>query len=176
MTENYKVLSFDPSLRNWGYAVCELTKQDNDIQLNPITGGVIHSDNAKDVPYVNLRDLQTASNIYENVKQILAEHKIDYLVAELPVGSQSARAMASYGICIGLIGAIARETCIPLLSVTPAQVKKVVGEITTTKEEIIAFTKSKYPQITDWLPKAKSKQEHICDAIIAAHSLVTSEK
>ena len=96
------IIGFDPSLRNWGY--CIATYADNKLTFHQ--GGVIHSrPNTKQKQ--NLQDLLSVTQLYSQLKQLMTTHKPDYIVAELPVGSQSSRAMVSYATCISLCSVLA---------------------------------------------------------------------
>lgn len=164
------IIGFDPSLRNWGY--CIATFDETNKQLEFHQGGVLHS-KPDDLERQNLKDLQSATQLYNQLKGLVNEHKPKYLVAELPVGSQSSRAMVSYATCICLSAVLAYadgSNTIPLLTVTPNQVKVAVGKRDATKDEVINWVTSNYPNTQQWLKDVpKTKQEHICDAIVATH-------
>lgn len=120
------IIGFDPSLRNWGY--CIATYADNKLTFHQ--GGVIHSrSNTKQKQ--NLQDLLSATQLYSQLKQLMTTHKPDYIVAELPVGSQSSRAMVSYATCISLCSVLAFNDGIktrPFINIPPQEVKKTVGK------------------------------------------------
>lgn len=154
-----KILGIDPSLRNLGLAIAEYHN-------NTLT--ITHTVLASTKPYKtnktpqNILDLQSAKQLY-NVLQSNLEG-INIICVELPTGSQSSRANTSYGICIGLIASI---TEIPVIVVKPSEVKKIVGNITTSKKDIIEWVINKHPEAV--LPKSL-KKEHICDAIVAIYA------
>ena len=77
----------------------------------------------------NSDDLNRARKHSEILKEILKD--VDIVMVEIPVGSQTARAMASYGICIGILSQI--ETA--MIQVTPTEVKvAATGNKTATKD------------------------------------------
>ena len=165
------IIGFDPSLRNWGY--CIATYADDKLTFHQ--GGVIHSKpNTKQKQ--NLQDLLSATQLYRQLKQLMTTHKPDYIVAELPVGSQSSRAMVSYATCISLCSVLAFNDGIkthPLINIPPQEVKKTVGKKNATKDEVIQWVAENYPDTKDWLDNLpKSKKEHICDAIVATHTAI----
>ncbi|MEZ6841385.1 hypothetical protein ABVN80_15055 [Acinetobacter baumannii] len=92
------------------------------------------------------------------------------LICEVPVGSQSARAMASYGICIGVL-----SSCpLPLIQVTPTEVKLAgTGIKTATKGEMIEAAMNAHPEAKWPMRKIKgvleplSSNEHLADATFA---------
>ncbi|WP_432481697.1 crossover junction endodeoxyribonuclease RuvC [Moraxella sp. ZY200743] len=172
MSENLEtVIGFDPSLRNWGYCIASFNPETKTLFIKE--GGVINS-NPKTQPYQNLEDLASATQLYDGLYKLNQTHKPKYFIAELPVGSQSARAMVSYGVCIALSSVVAYQdgvNTIPLLAVTPQEVKRTVGQLDASKEQVINWVVNTYPEVCAWLNKyPKGKQEHICDAIAATHT------
>lgn len=159
--QTLNVLSFDPSLSNWGIAYMSYTP----FNMELISTDIIQT---KPLQKSNLtkaqQDMTRIDKLYNGVQEALED--ADVVVIELPIGSQSARAMASYGACLGLISSINK----PRIYVTPNQVKKVVGKNTTSKEEIIEWVNLKHPNI---LPKTKSKAEHMADAVVAIYAAET---
>ena len=174
----YKIIGFDPSLRNWGYCIATYDVYARTLEFT--NGGVIHSKPDKGFKRKNLEDLQSATQLYSELNTLLKTHQPDYLVAELPVGSQSSRAMVSYATCISLCAVLAYgdgQKTIPLFAITPYSIKKEVsGTTEASKEEVINWVKENYPQAYEWVSKyPKSKQEHICDAIVAVHCAVSNQ-
>lgn len=167
------IIGFDPSLRNWGYCVATF---DPDTQTLSITDGGVISSNPTTQPHKNLDDLASATQLYSGLYQLVQTHQPSYLAAELPVGSQSARAMVSYGVCIALSSVMAYQdgdNTIPLMAVTPQEVKRTVGQLDASKEQVINWVVTTYPEVCGWLNKyPKGKQEHICDAIAAVHTAI----
>ena len=156
-----KIIGLDPSLSNWGIAYMSYTP----FNMELISTDIIQT---KPLKKSNLskaqQDMTRIDKLYIGVQEALED--ADVVVIELPIGSQSARAMASYGACLGLISSINK----PRIYVTPNQVKKVVGKNTTSKEEIIEWVNLKHPNI---LPKTKSKAEHMADAVVAIYAAET---
>lgn len=169
-----KVVGQDPSLRNWGLAVGyydletkKLTIDEVDI-VNPVlpTGKQVRQ---------NSSDLESAFQLYKGaVDHTVGAHAV---FVEVPVGSQSARAMASYGICVGVLGAL-RANGIPFFEVTPTEVKLAsVGNKTATKQDMIDWAVAAHPE-ANW-PKYKhhgieivssAKAEHMADAVASIHA------
>ena len=164
-----RVVGFDPSLRNWGIA-CGM--------YDPATGHlkVRHLDVIQPVlpkrktVRQNSTDLESAHQLYAQAVEIAQQ--ADAVFVEVPVGSQSARAMASYGICVGVLGGL-RAAGIPFFEVTPLEVKMAtVGKKTASKAEMIEWATSQQPGGT-WPYEIRkgqqriieSKAEHMADAI-----------
>lgn len=152
------VLSFDPSLSNWGIAY---------IQYSPDTFDVIATDIIQTKPIKKSKlskaqqDLLRIDELYAGIQLCLED--VDVIVIELPIGSQTARAAVGYGACLALVASLP----LPRLYVSPGQVKKVVGKHTTTKEEIIEWVDNLHPAT---LHPTKSKAEHQADAVVAAYA------
>ena len=83
---NIKILSFDPSFRNWGIAAAIYDTTTNQLYIK--TGKVIISKPYKSKIRQNTKDLNVATNLYENLKDISLQP--DLIIAEVPHGSQSA--------------------------------------------------------------------------------------
>ena len=99
------------------------------------------------------------------------------IFVEVPHGSQSARAMASYGVCIGVLGAL-RAMGIPFFEVNATEVKMAaVGNKTATKDEMIAWARLVHPEApwptytqkgVEYVSEAKA--EHMADATAAIYA------
>lgn len=163
-----KVLGMDPSLRNWGIAAGTLDTETGKLLVKHVN--VIQSvlPEGKQVRQ-NSKDLSAAQQIMAGVLPYLNE-KPHLIFAEVPVGSQSARAMASYGLCVGVLGAI-RAIGIPFFEVTPNEVKMAtVGTKTATKAQMIAYALREQP-LANWPylrgKLSAAKAEHMADAYAA---------
>lgn len=177
-TRTINVVGLDPSLRNWGIAVgtydigaAKLIIKRLDV-INPVlpTGKQVRQ---------NSLDLESAHQLYKGAAAVLEDAHAVFV--EVPVGSQSARAMASYGICVGVLGAI-RGIGTPFFEVTPTEVKLAGhGTKTATKEQMISWAVNKHPE-ANW-PTYKqqgknciseAKAEHQADAIGAIYAGLAS--
>lgn len=155
-TKELKVLGLDPSLSNWGISR---------IRYSPSCIRVCSTETftTKETKGIakNKSDLLRAKYLYDSIQGDLEE--CDIVVVELPYGSQSARAMASYGICLGLIASFKK----PVIYVTPFDVKKVVGNNSTSKKEIIDWVNTRHPNV---MSKSLTKSEHQADATVAVYA------
>lgn len=168
------VCGLDPSLRNWGIAYGWLdlnTGELTDLRLDVIQ---VKDDTSKQVRK-NSKDLHIAHSLFEGVLPYAKEAK--FIFVEVPIGSQSARAMASYGICVGVLGSL-RASGYTLVEVTPSEVKMAfTGDKEASKHKMITAAMSYYPD-TNWpmqLQKGvnrviESKAEHMADAIASIHA------
>ena len=163
-----KVLGLDPSLNNWGIAAGTydtVTKKRTIKHVNVIQR---IKDDSKRVRQ-NSKDLEAARRILEGLKPYLDEKPVIFV--EVPIGSQSARAMASYGICVGILGSI-RALGIPFFEVTPTEVKlAATGDKNATKADMIAYGLREHPE-ANWPRKrdgsvVSATAEHMADASAA---------
>lgn len=164
------ITGMDPSLSNWGLAYGQLDLDSGSFDLTELH--TIQPDVKKNKQVrQNSIDLQRAELLAEPVFSMGERSKI--IFAEVPVGSQSARAMASYGVCVGILGSL-RAKGIQIIEVTAFEVKEAMtGNRTASKEEMIKAAYDCY-QDAPW-PKRSgnliaSKAEHMADAIGAIHA------
>lgn len=172
------VCGLDPSLRNWGFSKGIYDTETKTVNLYEV--GVIQPNlpTGKQVRQNSL-DLESAKQLCTGALD--ATKNAHAIFVEVPVGSQSARAMASYGICVGVLGAL-RATGIPFFEVTPTEVKVAgPGYKNATKQEMIQWAMTKHPE-ANW-PMFKqngnsvvsaAKAEHMADATAAIHAGLSS--
>lgn len=166
------VIGFDPSLTNWGiakgvYQDGQVTVSSLDLVQPVLPTGKQTRQNSSDLAAAE----QLASAAFK------ATRGADAIFVEVPVGSQSARAMASYGICVGVLGSL-RAMGIPFFEVTATEVKlSLTGCKTATKLQMIVAAETLHPK-ANWPRFTKqgqtfiteSKAEHMADAIGAIHA------
>jgi Holliday junction resolvasome RuvABC endonuclease subunit len=163
------VLGMDPSLRNWGLAAGAL-----DLETGYLTGlhlKVIQpkEETSKQVRK-NSKDLEIAKVLAFELEEYIGAAKAIFV--EVPVGSQSARAMASYGVCVGILGSL-QARGIQLIEVTATEVKlALTGNKNATKDQMIAEAVKRYPEANFPMHKGKpaNKAEHVADAIGSIHA------
>lgn len=167
-----RVAGIDPSLSNFGLAKGSLDIQRASFHLEDLLLVESKADkaNAKTVRK-NSDDLNRAKQLYCGMQEFIED--VDFVFVEVPVGSQSARSMASYGVCIGVLASVSK----PLIQVTPTEVKlAAVGSKTASKAEMIEWATAAYPS-ADWITMKRSgqqvvtnKNEHLADAVAAIHA------
>jgi Holliday junction resolvasome RuvABC endonuclease subunit len=169
------VLGMDPSLRHWGLSEAELDLSDG-VLTTPLGSIIEPRDLEGKNIRVNMNDQWLAEQLAGPV--LTACRKARAIFVEVPVGSQSARAMASYGVCVGILGAV-RALGIPYFQVSPNENKRVfTGNSNATKKQMITKLIKFYPEII--LPQGKTKgsvgdkAEHIADATASIHSGVNT--
>jgi len=163
------VAGFDPSLTHWGIAEAMLDMSTGILDTPKLT--LMEPERLKNKQVrQNSMDLHEAEQLAKLALEVARRSKIIFV--EVPVGSQSARAMASYGVCVGILGSIRAEG-ISLIEVTAIEVKlALAGTKTATKAEMIAAALAFYPDAN--FPKQGSrvvaKAEHVADAIGTIHA------
>lgn len=175
-----KVLGVDPALRNFGFAVATVNLDTDEIEnVEYLQLSKTEEDAGKKVRR-NSDDLRRANIHAETLREMSDPEKVAVAFVEVPVGSQSARAMASYGICIGVL-----TNCrCGMIEVTPTEVKVAATNTkTATKEEMIDWAYGKFKDAYGWLTRKtngkyvlKKENEHLADAIGAINAgLKTSQ-
>ncbi|MDX7711785.1 RuvC family protein [Aeromonas caviae] len=177
MSTLLKFVTIDPSLRNFGIGTGTIDLADETLPINMTHIELVSTETDKSSRKVvrrNSEDLERARTLYRGARRLAAGASIMFV--EVPVGSQSARSMASYGICIGLIASLSD---IPIIEVTPTEVKlSAVGNKTASKREMIAWASELYPDLPWHQGKSglADKNEHLADAIAAVHAGVLTEE
>ena len=180
MPSHIKVVGFDPSLRNWGIAIGTYEIAFNKLTITDLQTLCPILPTGKQVRQNSL-DLESAMQLCKGA--MAAMEDAHAIFVEVPIGSQSARAMASYGICVGVLGAL-RAAGKPFFEVTPTEVKVTAcGTKTATKEQMILWALHKHPE-ANW-PTYKengktlissAKAEHQSDAIGAIYAGFSSNQ
>lgn len=164
----------DPSLRNWGLAIGSFNLETKQLQINDLAVTCPELSKGKQVRQNSL-DLEAAFQLYKGA--IAAAKGAHAVFVEVPVGSQSARAMASYGICVGVLGAL-RANGIPFFEVTPNEVKLAgPGDKAASKKTMIEWAMNKHPE-ANWptykqngiVLVSEAKAEHQADAVAAIYA------
>ncbi|TSP14010.1 crossover junction endodeoxyribonuclease RuvC [Cupriavidus campinensis] len=171
------IVGLDPSLQNFGVAHALLDTETMALLIGDLK--LVHTEPEKKGKQVrkNSEDLERARLLYEGMTSATKGAAI--AIAEVPVGSQSARAMASYGMCVGVLASCQ----IPLVQVTPSEVKLVAtGYKNATKQEMIEWAMQKYPE-APWLRVKRggvmvptNANEHLADAVAAIEAGIKTDQ
>lgn len=170
------VMGIDPSLRNTGIAV---------MKVNTENGGVVDVvdlilTRTQPGPKSQRRssaDFEAATIISSSIRNAVTQYSPKVVFAEIPSGTQSARASFALGITLGIMATMVPKP----IEVTPQQTKlQSVGIRTATKGEMIEWATGAYPDApwlrTGNLSRVMSCNEHLADAIGVVHAgLVTPE-
>lgn len=180
MSNLIRVAGLDPSLRNFGIVIADVDISQPDYPFKIVRMELAQpKDEAKKAKTVrkNSDDLRRAQLLYQPFAQACKE--VAFAFVEVPVGSQSSRAMASYGICIGLLASCP----VPMIQLTPTEVKVAgTGIKTATKQEMIEAMREEHPY-AEWLTRKfkgevvlMDSNEHLADATAAIKAgLMTDE-
>lgn len=173
-----KVVGHDPSLRHWGLATGTYGLHSGQLHIDSLH--VIQPELARTKQVrQNSLDIESAAQLYRHAAALSRGAQAIFI--EIPVGSQSARAMASYGLCMGVLGAL-RASGIPFFELTPAEVKLAgAGHKTATKQEMIRWATRTHPQ-ANWPTHlhhgiaaiSEARAEHMADAVATIHAGLAS--
>ncbi|TXH14565.1 MAG: hypothetical protein E6R03_08915 [Hyphomicrobiaceae bacterium] len=168
----------DPSLRNWGWALGHYNLGTGAITIDKV-GLIQPTLPTKKTIRVNHLDMISAASLAKGAHLVMRESQATFV--EVPHGSQNARSMASYGICVGVLGTL-RYGGQEFYELSELECKMAsVGKKTATKAELIAWATKKHPEVT-WPTYTRSgtvsiseaQAEHMADAVIAIHAGVSS--
>lgn len=177
ITRRIPVVGLDPSMNNWGFARGTLGPEGLVLESIGVIQPVVSTN--KQVRQ-NSKDVETAKQLADGLFHITGGAGIVF--AEVPVGSQSARAMASYGVCVGILGAF-RSQGKQFIAVTPTEVKMAAtGKKDASKSQMIQWAINAHPE-ADWpmykssgkLVLSEAKAEHIADATAAIYAGLRSD-
>ena len=162
--DGIQVVGLDPSLRNWGISKGIYNVKTKQLCIYDVSTIQPVLSTGKQVRQNSL-DLESAKQLCEGA--LAAAKGAKAIFVEIPIGSQSARAMAGYGICVGVLGAL-RATGIPFFEITPTEVKVAsVGYKNATKAEMIQWATTAHPE-ANW-PTYKQHGKDVISAALAEH-------
>lgn len=174
-----RVLGIDPSLNNFGIAKTTINLETLNVTVESVI--LIQPSKADAVTKKQVRknsdDLRRA--IWLQNHMIKACKGFDMVAVEAPVGSQSARAMASYGVVIGVLASCP----LPMIEVTATEVKLAGhGTKTATKDEMIVWATNLHPEANWKTIKRGGKlvitkdMEHCADALGAVYAAIDTQQ
>ena len=163
----YKILTNDPSFTAWGFAV-----------LNE-HGNVIETGCIKTAPENKKRRIRKGDDTVRRVQEInrhllsvIKHHNINYILSELPHGSQNAAAAVMIGICIGIIQTLADSLDVGVEWYSEQDSKKcVLGKKAATKHDMIEAIDNLY--MVKW-KNVKYSDEAVADAL-AVHYVASKQ-
>ena len=159
------IAGLDPAFRNFGIAVAKLDLLSGEFEIEELKLIRTEADKVKTVRKSS-DDMRRASEILDGVLVTLGRYDCPFVMAEVPVGSQSASAMKAVGISYGILAAVDREY--PVTQVTASEAKfAATGVKTATKEEMIEWAVKNYPK-ANWLKRGNTytkNNEHLADAV-----------
>lgn len=171
-----RILAFDPALSNLGIAKFDYDPVADKLSLLRLR--LVQTEASKEkITRKSSDDLERAKMLAVALKEEAED--CDIAIAEVPIGSQSARAMASYGMSVMLIAMCP----LPVVPVTPKEAKMAsVGVATATKHEMIEWAMRQYPD-GSWVvkpykgkPKPVDDMEHLADACAIARAGIKTDQ
>lgn len=169
----------DPSMSNWGIVKGV---------FNPVTKTLVIEAMTVTCPVVtkgkqvrkNSQDMEAAKQLSMQAYEALKT--ADIVTVEVPHGSQSARAMASYGICIGILGMLSLSK-VPIIQVNANETRiAITGKREASKAQAIAWAMEKHPEAPWPYYKEKgqmvlsaAKAEHMADAIASIYAAMETD-
>lgn len=174
--------SVDPALRNFGLARVTVDLDTLAIAVLDLKLVETEKRTTKQVRQ-NSDDLRRAREVSDDFRAFVTGTTVCF--GEIPVGSQSSRAMAAFGIAIGILA----NCPVPLFEVQPFETKlATVGTRTASKEDMIYWASELYPD-APWIRGTRKRKggaveknaildcnEHLADAIAIAHAGVKTEQ
>lgn len=171
-----RILGIDAAFSNVGFAVADVDLSD---PKNPVIEVVdllvLQTEAVKKRPKGMPRshdDLRRARQSVNMIHDLIQKWQPNHVVAEVPFGSQSARASWALGIALGVLASIPN-----LIEVTPRQVKEATGEKHADKDMMIEWAMDRHPEAPWKMRKLKgnliqvaSSNEHMADAVGAIYA------
>ena len=178
MSKTIPVVSFDPSMSNWGICLAEVDIDTLEVKIEDLMLVRTESEKLKGVDKSS-DDIRRAHEIYRAVTGACRGRA--FAISEIPFFNPAGYAAANHntGFVVGVLGCID----IPIIQVRPREVKLVsIGHSQASKEEMIAWAATKHPE-APWIYK-KSKgnmvltqaNEHLADAVASMYAgLLTAQ-
>ena len=155
------ILTNDPSIRGWGWVVIE-----NGVVLD--CGCIKTEPKAKKLRTRKGDDnIRRINEINTSLLSIIETYGVNYLISELPHGSQSASAAATIGMCLGIIQTISDCKAIGVEYYSEGDAKmNLLGKRAAEKDETIQAIKKLYK--ISW-KGTKYIDEAVADAMAVYH-------
>lgn len=175
------IMALDAAFANTGIALGTFNVDTNQLSFKSLALVQTEADKKnRKVVRRNSDDLRRARLMVASMTETIQDYRPHFVFCEVPSGTQSARASWALGIAVGVIAYVANQ--VPLIQVSPTEVKEVVtratGEKHPDKEQIIEWATKAYPDL-NWPVRGGKiiarKAEHLADAIAAAHAGVKSD-
>ena len=152
------IVGVDAGLRNMGVAIMALPKRE-------VERTYVFSTNRGKYQYVAQSNQACIEFLSDRLAQLLTDVRPSTVVAELPTGgAQSSRAAIAMALSFSVVVLTCKRLDIPLFTVTPTEVKRLVSdEKKVPKDAVIAFMSKRYGDILS--KHSNAKREHVADAI-----------
>lgn len=171
-----KVIGVDMAFANMGLAFAEIDVVGHAVNMLDLQLVCTEARGGKQVRKSS-DDLRRGRALFDALYK--AASGATLVMAEVPGGSQSARAAKTLGIATGVLACCP----VPVVEVDPSEVKlAAVGKKTASKAEMIEWAMTLYPHLP-WLTVKRKGQleptaanEHLADAAAAIHAGLLTEQ
>ena len=163
-----RILSLDPSLTCYGYAVIidNVLKECGSIKTQPIKGKLL-----------SVGDTLRLDFLSKTLITLVTKYKIDEILFEEPAGSKSSRAGVALGMTKGLTIGIANGMGLSYRSMRAREIKELVtGDSTAEKDEIIKIVKQKFPNFTKLIKGYNQLQIEAAADAVGVYLALTKKK
>lgn len=167
------IMAYDPSLTGWGWVVVK-------IDGTVLSCGCIKTGSENKVRRIRKGDddVRRIAEINHALLRRIRRHRVNYLLSELPHGSQSSAAAKTVGITAAVGQTLAQALDIPIEWYSEGDSKKaLLGKTTGTKQETIDEIANHYiiPRTGKWKKDApwsgiKYRDEAVADAMSIFHT------
>lgn len=161
-----KILANDPSITAWGWVVLKFKDGTPEI----IDSGCIKTEPESKARKIRKSDdrVRRLDEISRALQDLHMKHRLDWVVSELPHGSQNAQAAMTIGAVAGLMSCYAVVNELPIEWYSEGDCKKhLLGKRSATKKETIDCIIRQYGD--EWVTGTKYKDEAVADALAVFH-------
>lgn len=161
-----RILTNDPSIRAWGWAVIEYKNGFTRV----LDSGCIKTENEANKRRIRKSDdmVRRLEELTDALSAIHVTYTIDWMVSELPHGSQSASASKSLGAVTGLAVGFSKANNLPISWFSERDAKKhLTGRNSVSKRETIEAVAGIYGD--KWITDTKYIDEAVADALAVFH-------
>lgn len=166
MTKPLKILAVDPGFASLGWAVVTFT---NDGPVCEAAGVKRTKPDRTKLKYDD--NVERARSLYDHLASVAEEHDIRIIASEAQSWTRFANADRSIATVFGLLAALGVERTLPIIQLTPQDVKmRVCGRKTATKKDIqqsVFRIASGAQQHIEGI-RASTQREHAADAVAVA--------
>jgi len=152
------ILTNDPSITAWGYAVLNAAGK-------VLESGCIKTKSQAKKLRIRKGDdtIRRVNEINRRLLSIIKKHGVNYILSELPHGSQNASAARMIGIVVGIVQTLSDTLEIGVEWYSENDAKKIVlGKSSAAKQEMYRAMKFRYD--AEWTG-VKYKDEAVADAL-----------
>lgn len=157
------VVGIDPGFAACGLAVIELGSGREHVERLDVVR-TKKSDRKRGI-MVSDDEARRTMEIARRIHEIVDEHVVA-ICAEAFSSPRSSRTARQLGMTWGVLGAVSVVSGVPILSVSPKEIKqRLCGRASASKKDVQAALVKRYGELD--LPDPPSVHEHACDALAA---------